>query len=88
MDEINQGRVSVSIHAVAAIIMGWLSVQIASMSRALFAVALGLVILYIVGFVTQKIVGKKGIKWWFGNGIIIYLFIWYITWVFLFNLPL
>ena len=86
MDEIGEQRVSVAIHAAAGAVMGWVSIIITAMSRTLYAVILGLVVLYVIGFAVEKIVGKKGFKWWAGNGLFIYLFIWFIVWVLLFNL--
>lgn len=86
MNEIKEQRISVTIHTAAAVVMGWLSIIIASMSRALYAIIIGLVLLYVLGFIVEKILGKKGFKWWAGNGLVIYLFVWFIVWVFFFNL--
>ena len=87
-----ESRISLGIHAVVAIAMGWLSIEIAAMSRSLFAIIAGLVVLYITGFIAQRVVdrenGKKDIKWWAANGLIVYLFIWFISWTVLFNLAL
>jgi len=88
MNELAQSRISLGMHAVVAIVMGWISVEIAAMSRSLFAIIAALVILYATGFVAQKVTGQKGIKWWAINGMIIYLFIWFISWTLFFNLAL
>jgi len=39
-----------------------------------------------IGYITEFIVKKKGISWWMGNGGILYLFFWFISWVFFLNL--
>jgi hypothetical protein len=83
---------SMGIHALVAIAMGWISIEIVAMSRSLVAVAVGLVVLYLTGFVAQKATGaetgRNGLKWWAANGLIIYLFVWLISWTLLFNLAL
>jgi exosortase/archaeosortase len=86
MDEIAEQRVSVAIHSVIAVIMGWVSAIVAPATRSLYAIIIGLVVLYAAGLAVEKIVGKKGFKWWAGNGLVIYLFLWFITWIFIFNM--
>lgn len=88
MKELMQIRVSIGMHAVIAAVMGWLSIEIAAMSRSLFAIVAGLVILYVTGMAAQRITQQRGIKWWAANGLVIYLFIWFISWTVLFNLTL
>lgn len=88
MDELKQSRISLGIHSVVAIAAGWISVGVAAMSRSLFAIAMGLVILYAVGFAAQRATGQKGIKWWAANGLIIYLFVWFISWTLFYNMAL
>ncbi len=88
MEELTQTRISIGIHAVVAIMIGWVSVQVAAASRTLFAGILGIVILLVIGYLIEKITGKKGIKWWFGNGAIIYLLVWLVSWVYFFNAAL
>jgi hypothetical protein len=83
MKDITQTRISVTLHTVAAIVMGWLSITLANN---LYALGLGVLVLIIVGFLTERITKKKGIKWWFGNGIFIYLFLWLVSWIFFLNL--
>ena len=57
------------------------------MYRSLYSIIIGFVLLIVIGFITERIVGeKKGIKWWFGNGGFIYILIWVVVWVLLFNL--
>ncbi len=86
MEELNQIRLSLGVHVVVALLMGWLSFIIAEATRSLYAIGLGLVVLYVVGFAVQKVTGKKGIKWWAGNGLIIYLFFWLIGWTVFFSM--
>ena len=85
-DELNQIRVSILIHVIVAVAIGWVSVEVAAVSRSLFSIALGFVVLYVTGFIVQKFTGKKGMKWWFGNGIFIYLLAWFISWTVFFSL--
>jgi len=88
MDELKQTRISMSVHFVVAILMGWLSIEITAMSRSLFAILLGFVVLYFTGFIAQRLTGQKGIKWWLANGLVVYLFVWLITWIVLYNTAL
>ena len=86
MEGLNQERVSMGIHVAVALAVGYASFGLASASRSLYAIALGLVVLYITGFAVQKVIGKKGIKWWVSNGLVVYLFFWLISWTVFFNL--
>ena len=86
MDELKSSRISLSLHTVVAIVMGWVSIEVAAMSRSLFAIAVGLVVLYLVGFIAQRITKQKGIKWWAANGLVVYIFFWFISWTLFFNL--
>ena len=79
-------RISVLSHVILAILAGWVSLQVQATTRALFGIGIGLVILIIFGYFMERVVGKQGIKWWLGNGAIIYLFIWLISWTFFLNL--
>jgi isoprenylcysteine carboxyl methyltransferase (ICMT) family protein YpbQ len=58
------------------------------MSRSLFAIVLGFVVLYLTGVVAQRTTGQSGIKWWAANGLVVFLFIWFISWTVLYNLSL
>jgi hypothetical protein len=79
-------RISVVSHIVLAILVGWISIYIQVATRTLFAAGAGLVILILFGYLLERGIGKQGIKWWLGNGAIIYLFIWLISWAFFLNL--
>ncbi|RLI96197.1 MAG: hypothetical protein DRO99_04935 [Candidatus Aenigmatarchaeota archaeon] len=76
------------VHVIVALVIGFVSVEVAQMSRSLFAILLGLGVLYVTGFVVQRMTGKKGIKWWFANGIAMYLFFWLISWILFYNLAI
>lgn len=84
-EELKATRISLIVHAVVAALAGWTSLQIQLQSRALFGLAAGIIILLATGFIAEKAVKKKGMKWWAGNGLIVYLFVWFVTWVYLFN---
>lgn len=81
MDDLKEVRISVSIHTVAGMIMGWLSF-ILNDSKALI---LGFVFLFVIGFLTERVLGKRGFKWWLSNGIVIYILVWIVAWIFLLN---
>jgi uncharacterized membrane protein YGL010W len=86
IDEIRQIQVSVAINVVVAVIMGWASVAITAMSRAIFAGVAGIVVMIIVGFIVQQLVGKRGRKWWLANGVAMFLLAWLVSWVVFFNM--
>jgi len=83
MNETNQSRVVVLIHTVVAVVMGWFCVYL---NNDWMAGPLGIIVLIIIGFASARMVGKKGVKWWLGNGAIIYLFVWLTMWIYFFNL--
>ena len=78
--------ISVILHSVVAIIMGWLSVVITAMSRTLFAGVAGIFVMLAVGFITQMALKKPDRKWWLSNGVVIYLLIWLVSWTVFKNL--
>jgi len=86
MEELTQSRISILIHLGAALFMGWLSILIGNIYGDLVAIVIGIGVLITVGFGTEKVLKKKGMAWWFGNGIIFYLFFWLIAWIIFFNL--
>lgn len=79
--ELKPVRISIGIHAAVAILMGRAAVQVSP----LLAAALAIVALVITGFAVERIVRKKGIGWWAGNGMAIYLLVWLVSWIFFFN---
>ena len=82
MDDINTTRVSMGVHTVMGIIAGYASMFF----EALYSAGLAILILVITGYMTEFILKKKGIKWWMSNGGVLYILVWLVTWVFLFNL--
>ncbi len=76
-------RISVILHVVTGIIAGFLSV---TLGTTLYAVGVAILLLLASGYLAEKLIKKKGIKWWIGNGAIIYLLVWLVTWIFFFNL--
>jgi hypothetical protein len=82
MENSEQSRWSVAIHTTAAIVMGWFSLQIGGT----YAVLAGFAVLFATGFALERFIGRKGVKWWLGNGAIIYIFVWIVAWVFFFNM--
>jgi hypothetical protein len=81
--ELKAGRITVGIHTAAAILMGWISPQ---MGSGWISGLLGIALLVVIGFASEKLVAKKGIKFWAANGIFIYLLIWLVSWTYFLNL--
>ena len=79
-------RISIALHVVVAALIGWVSVVVSRIYGDWISILLGLLVLWAIGKVSNKIVGKKGFKWWFTNGIFIYLFVWLISWILFFNI--
>jgi hypothetical protein len=88
MDEVNHIRVSVAVHSIAAVIMGWASVYIAGASRALYAGIAGIVVMIVIGFAVQKALGNKGRKWWLANGVAMFLMVWLVSWLVFYNISI
>ncbi len=83
-----------SLHAITAIIAGYLSFIIASGAivaigkNEVLAVLVGLVILYLSGNISERIFGKEevgGFKDWLWSGIVPFVFIWIVTWTLFLN---
>ena len=81
-EDLKKQRISVTLHAVAAVVIGAIS---PFLGRALFALGAAILVGVIVGHLTQRIVGKQKFTWWMGNGFIIYLLLWFDVWVFTTN---
>ena len=82
MNDLNASRVSLGMHTVAGIISGYVSYVLANN---LYALAVMIVILLVTGYATEFALKKKGIKWWLSNGALLYILVWLVSWIFLFN---
>lgn len=72
-----------AVHTVIAIIMGYVSLAI---NNTAYATVASIIVLVIATFAMRtafKI--KEGAKWWLGNGVIVYLFVWLIVWTIFYN---
>lgn len=92
MEELNSARLVMGVHTIIAILMGFFSPSAAVYFRTNWAPAIiGIVLLIVIGYGTEfatgkkSLTGKKGIKFWAANGIIIYLLVWFVSWVYFFN---
>jgi hypothetical protein len=80
--DLKHSRISVIVHAFSAAAVAYAS---ASISNTLYAGALGIAVLIAAGYPLEKAFGKRGFRWWFTNGIFIYLFVWLVGWIYFFN---
>ncbi len=85
---LKHGRIGMGTHAFLGILVGWLSIQLSAMFGNIITVVIGLAIVIAFGYVLEMFLGKKGIKWWLSNGMIVYLFIWLITWTVFYNMAM
>ncbi len=83
MNDLNASRTSLGIHTIAGIAAGYLSHVLAS---SLYAAGVMVVILLVTGYATEFALKKKGIKWWLSNGALLYILVWLVSWLFLFNM--
>lgn len=75
-----------AIHAVAGIVAGYISFMVRNEA---IAILVALVILYIMGQVSERAFGKEevgGFKGWLWSGIVPFLFVWIIVWVIFLNI--
>ncbi|MCZ3364939.1 MULTISPECIES: DUF5379 family protein [Methanobacterium] len=85
------GKVA-SIHTVGGIIAGYLSYILSSgviFKNEAIAVIAALVILYILGQLSERLFGKEevnGLSGWLWSGIVPFFFIWIMVWVIFANL--
>ena len=86
MEELTQVRISIGIHFIAGVLMGWVAFMLSGTYGDLYAILLSLAVLLGIGYLTERILERKGVKWWISNGVFIYLFFWIISWVFFFNM--
>jgi hypothetical protein len=83
MNELNVSKISLGIHTLTGIAAGYVSYVLASN---LYAFAAMIAILLVTGYATQFALKKKGIKWWLSNGAVLYILVWLVSWIFLFNM--
>jgi hypothetical protein len=81
MNELSQSRITLGIHAFAAIAIGWLSSHVDIM----IAAVAGIAVLVACKFISERMTQRKGLKWWASNGVFVYLMFWLITWTVMFN---
>lgn len=75
-------NVSLLIFSILGIAMGYLSLFIRSGKTSLL---ITLIVMIVIGKVLAKAY-KKDTKWWLGNGGFLYLLLWFVFWIFFFNL--
>ncbi|MEM7819747.1 MAG: hypothetical protein QXD48_02880 [Candidatus Aenigmatarchaeota archaeon] len=78
--------ISSIIHVIAGIISGYISFLINNSIISFFTMIIILIITIFFVKIAFKV--QKDKKWWLGNGIILYLFIWFITWTILYNIAI
>lgn len=82
--ELKSQRIAVVVHTIFGLIAGYLSLYF---TKFWYSLGGALILLIILGFITQKTFGKgKDRKWWAGNGVAIYILVWLMAWVLFFNL--
>ncbi len=74
---------SLSVYLVAGMFAGMISFFIGNEQIALLImVAIAAVLVKVL----EKFLGKEKITWWIGNGIMIHVFVWIVSWAMLYNL--
>ena len=74
---------TVVVYAIAAVIMGYVALYINNTAYATVAAFVVLVVLTFAMKAAFKI--KEGVKWWLGNGVIVYILLWLIVWTIFYN---
>ena len=70
------------IHALVGLLVGYISPTIKTKTMILF----GVVIVIMLGEVTQRIFKRAKFIWWFSNGAMPYLTIWFLVWTLMNNM--
>jgi hypothetical protein len=74
---------STLIHSAVAIIAGYISFVINQPVLSFFVM---LAVLLGTTFAARALLKvQKGFKWWLGNGVIVFIFVWLITWTIFYN---
>lgn len=74
---------TVVVYTVLAVVMGYVSFYINHTAYATLASVVVLILATFAMRVAFKI--KEGLKWWLGNGVIVYIFLWLIIWTIFYN---
>jgi len=82
VNELKHTRISLMIHAPIAFAMGYISYLLNHWVVGI----IGIVVLVALGYAVEKMTKKKGMKWWFGNGLFIYLMFWLVSWTLFLNI--
>jgi len=73
---------AMALHLVAGAAVGYASFRLAS---PLYSLVLAAAVAYGLKMLSSRIFNEKDAGWWFGNGGLIYVFVWLITWIIFFN---
>ncbi len=82
LSDLAASRASNIAHVLLAIGAGWLAPQF---NNDLTGGAVGIVLLLAVGYGLTVALGRKGVKWWLQNGLIVYLFFFLVSWAWMIN---
>lgn len=85
MNDLKAIRISVTVHVLLAVLVAYVTTYLVTEMSGL---AVGIVLLIVVGFGLERALGKRGIKWWIANGVWLYLFTWLVAGLYFFNLTL
>jgi len=85
MDELKQSRLSVAFHLAAAIAVGCVSWFLSLTYTKWISAAIGLAVLAALGYMLNRR-WKVSWRWLSGNGMFVYLFVWAVAWILLFNM--
>lgn len=75
-------KLNMIIYLFLGVIAGMVSFYL---KNGMYSVVTTIIIAFLSGKVLERKFEDKGIKWWIGNGLFIYFFIWIISWLFLLN---
>ncbi|HLD39101.1 MAG TPA: hypothetical protein VJB05_02190 [archaeon] len=71
------------VYAVIAVIVGYVSM---TMNNTAYAAVVAILVLVVLTFALRAVFKiKQDVKWWLGNGVIVYLFLWIIVWTIFYN---
>ena len=80
----DNGKKIMSLHLVAGVVAGYLSYII---SDNIYALVVMLAVMTSMKYATNVLTKEKQkAGWWLGNGGLVYIFIWFISWVLFLNL--